>query len=155
MLFLMEMKRLVEEMQQIQADLPYRYMLVVPSIQRKGGLALLWNEEVDLHIQTYSLNPIDAFIFNNSNPPWRLTGFYGWLEEQWRKESCQLLKHLHTRFSIPWLCCSDFNEILHSFEKQGRLPKQQQPMMEFRSALLHCGLLDLGFQGNIFTWNNG
>ena len=28
-------------------------------------------------------------------------------------------------------------------------------MMEFRSILLHCGLVDMGFQGNIFTWNNG
>ena len=27
--------------------------------------------------------------------------------------------------------------------------------MEFRSTLLHCGLVDMGFQGNIFTWNNG
>ena len=28
-------------------------------------------------------------------------------------------------------------------------------MLEFRVALLHCGLVDLGFQVNIFTWNNG
>ena len=28
-------------------------------------------------------------------------------------------------------------------------------MMEFRSTLLHYGLVDMGFQGNIFTWNNG
>ena len=28
-------------------------------------------------------------------------------------------------------------------------------MQEFRSVLLHCGLIDLGFLGNQFTWNNG
>lgn len=28
-------------------------------------------------------------------------------------------------------------------------------MDDFRSALLHCGLIDIGFHGNIFTWNNG
>ena len=28
-------------------------------------------------------------------------------------------------------------------------------MMEFHSTLLHCGLVDMGFQGNIFTWNDG
>ena len=27
-------------------------------------------------------------------------------------------------------------------------------MLEFRSTLLHCGLVDLGFRGNVFTWNN-
>lgn len=25
----------------------------------------------------------------------------------------------------------------------------------FREALLSCGLVDLGFKGNIFMWNNG
>lgn len=28
-------------------------------------------------------------------------------------------------------------------------------MQEFRSTLLCCGLVDLGFQGNLYTWNNG
>ena len=151
----METKQSVEEMRRIQADLPYCCMLAIPSEQRRGGLALLWKEDVKLHIQTYSPNHIEALILNGLDPSWRLTDFYGWPEEQKKRESSQLLKHLHTRFSVPWLCCGDFNEILQSLEKQGRLPKQQQPMMEFRAALLHCGLVDLGFQGNIFTWNKG
>ena len=130
-------------------------MLAVLSERRRGGLALLWKEDVELRIQTYSPNHNSALILNGSNPPWRLTGLYGWSEEQRKRESWQLLKHLHTRFLVPWLCCGNFNEILQSSEKQGRLPKQQQPMMEFWAAFLHCGLVDLGFQGNIFTWNNG
>ena len=28
-------------------------------------------------------------------------------------------------------------------------------MQVFREALLYCGLVDLGFKGNIFMWNNG
>ena len=28
-------------------------------------------------------------------------------------------------------------------------------MNNFRSTLLHSGLIDLGFTGNMFTWNNG
>ena len=79
--FLMETKQLVEEMRRIHADLPYRCMLIVPSEQRRGGLALLWKEDVDLHIQTYSPNHIDALTLNGSDPLWRLTGFYGWLKE--------------------------------------------------------------------------
>ena len=41
-LFLMETKQQVDEMWEIQADLPYRCMLAVPSIRRSGGLAILW-----------------------------------------------------------------------------------------------------------------
>lgn len=49
----------------------------------------------------------------------------------------------------------DYNEILTSDEKQGRLPKAIRLMEDFQHALLHCGLIDLGFSGNKFTWRNG
>ena len=55
-LFLMETKQSVEEMKRIQADLPYRCMIVIPSVHRRGNLALLWMADVDLHVQTYSPN---------------------------------------------------------------------------------------------------
>ena len=154
-LFLMETKQSVSEMKQIQAGLPYRSMFMVPSIRRNGGLALLWMEEIELHVQTFTLNHIDALIMDDPANPWRLTGFYGWPKEQRKQDSWKLLKHLHSRNSGTWLCFGDFNEILQSEEKQGRLPKPLAPMKHFRTALLHCGLADLGFQGNIFTWNNG
>lgn len=104
---------------------------------------MLWKEEVDLHVQTCSSNHIDALIFINGNPTWRWTGFYGWLEEQQKKESWHLLKHLHSRCSFPWLGCGDFNEILCSEEKQGGIPKLLQPMQKFRATLLHCRLVDM------------
>ena len=85
-LFLMETKQFKEEMLSIQVDLPYCCMLAVPSLGRRGGLALLWMEKVDLHVQTNSSNHIDAFI-SNDNSLWRLTRFYGWLEEQRKRES--------------------------------------------------------------------
>ena len=74
---------------------------------------------------------------------------------QRKHESWTLLKHLHSRSTAPWLCCGDFNEILTMEEKQGGLLRPLRPMQEFREALLQCGLVDLGFQGNIFTWSNG
>ena len=80
-LFLMETKQSMDEMQHIQEGLPYRCMLAISSIRKSGGLALLWMEEVDLHVQTFTLNHIDALILNDPNIPWRLAGFYGWPEE--------------------------------------------------------------------------
>ena len=64
-LFLMETKQSVEEMQRLQADLPYCCMLAVLSICRCGGLALLWMEDVNFHIQMYTLNHIDALILTD------------------------------------------------------------------------------------------
>ena len=72
-----------------------------------------------------------------------------------RSRDWQLLQHLHSRHSIPWLCLGGFNEILTSKEKQGELQKPLNLMQAFRASLLHCGLVDLGFRGNMFTWNSG
>ena len=86
--------------------------------------------------------------------PWKLTGFYGRPEEHRQHESWSYLRHLHTRDSLLWVCLGDFNEILNSAENQGRLPKPHRLMETFRNALLHCGLIDLRYRGNIFTWRN-
>ena len=153
-LFLMETKQTVEEMRWIQGELHYDSMLAIPCLERRGGLAMLWKNEVDLHIQTYTQNHIDALIMLNQNSPWRIMGFYGKPEEQLRHETWLLLKHLKSRSSAPWLCIGDYNEILASREKEGGRPKSLQLMNNFCNTLLHYDLVDLGYSGNIFTWNN-
>lgn len=65
-----------------------------------------------------------------------------------------LLKHLSAQNSSPWLCIGDYNEILSSEEKDGCLPRPEHLMQNFRSTLLYCGLIDMGFTRNIFTWEN-
>lgn len=107
-----------------------------------------------MHVQTYSPHYIDALI-KDDNSFWRFTGFYWWPEEQRKRDSWQLLRHLHARSSYPWLCCGDFNEILSMEEKQGQLPRPPRLMQDFRKALLFCELVDLGYRGNIFTRDNG
>ena len=50
------------------------------------------------------------------------------------------------------MCAEDFNEILWSHEKLGLGAKQEGMMKESRDALDVCGLMDLGFVGDKFTW---
>ncbi|XP_075670014.1 uncharacterized protein LOC142639761 [Castanea sativa] len=87
--------------------------------------------------------------------PWRITGFYGRPKEHRKQESWGYLRNLKSRSSLPWLCIGDYNEILSSNEKQGRIARSNRFMEEFQSVLLQCGLIDLGFNGNIFKWRNG
>lgn len=42
-----------------------------------GGLALLWTNEVDLSISSYSSRHIDAMVKSNDGLIWRFTGVYG------------------------------------------------------------------------------
>ena len=154
-LFLMETKQTVEEMRWVQGELHYDSMLAISCLGRRGGLAMMWNNEVDLHIQTYTQNHIDAFIFKDRNSPWWITGFYAKPKKQLHHETWDLLKHLKSRSLAPWLCIGDYNKILASEEKEGGHHKPIRLMNNFKSTLLHCGLIDLGFTGNMFTWNNG
>ena len=71
--FLMETKKTVDEMRKLKKDLHFTRGLVVPCDRswggRRGGLAMLWKDDVDLHIQTYSPHHIDAIIQTNPRNP--------------------------------------------------------------------------------------
>ena len=43
---------------------------------------------------------------------------YGHLEQELKMETWRLMRHLHARASLPWVCLGDFNEILSSDEKK-------------------------------------
>ena len=120
-------------------------------IIRRGGLALFW-KDFDLHVESSSQNHIDALIDKGKDNVWRFTGFYGVLETHLRFESWDLLRSLHRQFAVPWLYAGNFNELLKSHEKLGGCLRPYGQMERFREAPDECGLLDLGFVSNKFTW---
>ena len=80
-LFLMETKLTVREMESIKLEFGFSSMLVVSSERRRGGLAMLWKLDVVIDTQTYSLHRIDVQVLVLSTQPWRLTGIYSYSEE--------------------------------------------------------------------------
>ena len=54
-----------------------------------------------------------------------------------------------------WVVFGDFNKIVQSNEKLGWLDRGARQMEVFREYLTDCGLIDLGFVGQHFTWCNG
>ena len=65
-----------------------------------------------------------------------------------------MLRRLSSRFTLPWVCIGDFNEILYADEKQGWLDRPERQMLGFCDALDFCRLKDLGYNGYSFTWCN-
>ena len=62
--------------------------LVVPSIGRSGGLAMLWSRDIKLEVQSYSRNFVDAMVTDSElGFKWCISGFYGNPETYCRKES--------------------------------------------------------------------
>ena len=72
-----------------------------------------------------------------------------------RKEEWSLLRFLVAMDPILLVCLGDFNEILHQSKKCGGNEKHRGLMEDFHSTLDFCDLVDLGFRGPKFTWNNG
>jgi hypothetical protein len=123
-------------------------------MEQKGGLALLWANDIEVHIQSFSHSHIDAWITNNVGQRWRLTSFYGQPDASKRHESWSLFRRLRRMSDLPWLVMGDLNEILADNEKVGRRHRNPQYMQAFRDVIDECKLRDIGFLGPKFTWCN-
>ncbi|KAH0717174.1 hypothetical protein KY285_013205 [Solanum tuberosum] len=54
----------------------------------------------------------------------------------------------------PWCTIGDFNVITSTEEKKGGVPYNMNKSLEFISVIEACGLVDLGYSGQHFTWCN-
>jgi hypothetical protein len=129
---------------------------VVSSDGLSGGLVLLWRGNVTVAIQSLSKFHIDALL---SCPDLgihqlRLTGFYGEPRKELRKNSWFLMHFLRGQLDTPWLCVGDFNEVLSGDEYFGAHSRERWQVDAFQQTVEDCRLMDLGFQGLPYTWDN-
>lgn len=96
----------------------------------------------------------DSVIEGDDGFQWRFTGIYGESRNEDKNNTWKTLHYLKEQFEMPWLCSGDFNEILFGCEKEGGPPRAESSMQKFRSVLEECGLHDLGFVCDPFTWRN-
>lgn len=87
--------------------------------RRRGGLALLWYGFLDVTIQSFSQNHIDAVVECLSSGGWRFTSIYGHPEDDQKHKTGTLLKYLKESNNFLWVCGGDFNLMLTSEEKKG------------------------------------
>lgn len=120
-----------------------------------GGLSLWWNDDLDIQILSSSKNVIDtAIISRNGECPKRITWVYGTPYRVEKYAFWRNLEQLSGDNSLPWLCAGDFNEILWGFEKSGGRETSLYRPQYLMNFMDKTGLIDLGFQGQSFTWRN-
>ena len=127
----------------IQDRLKFKNKFVAPRRHKAGGLVIYWKEELDLTIETFSKNHIDATINKNKAEEWRFTGFYGEPDTQLRHEAWARLRSLKSRSAAPWICAGDFNEVAKQAEKLGGRIRPYGQMQAFRDIIDECGFMDL------------
>nr|POE80458.1 hypothetical protein CFP56_25175 [Quercus suber] len=98
---------------------------------------------------------IDVVVYNDGRAkPWRASGFYGYLNARKRYVSWELLNSFKNWCDMPWIVFGDFNKITHPDKEFSWLECDANQMRSFRECLNACGLIDLGFVWQRFTWCN-
>ncbi|XP_018853114.2 uncharacterized protein LOC109015083 [Juglans regia] len=155
LIFLIETKCGRETVEKARNRLGFDSSFVVDNRGLSGGVAFIWKDDLDVTLDTYSQNHISLLIKDGiAKMKWLLTGFYGSLCTSGRKHSWRLLRALKPVSPIAWLCIGDFNEIMLANEKWGAADRPYGQMEDFCEALNDCGLSDLGYKGDKFTWSN-
>lgn len=149
---LFETKIDLSRIRKLQQLLGFKNGLMVNIRGIAGGIALWWAEDVDIQILSYSESYIDARWHGAEQQC--LTLFYGSPYIQNRQNSWNLLRTLHQQLDLMWLVFEDFNEVCFSWEVKSNRISGEWQMRNFREAIDDCRLIDLGFQGNPFTFSN-
>ncbi|XP_042942727.1 uncharacterized protein LOC122276878 [Carya illinoinensis] len=153
--FLSETKCNRERVEMVRNRLGFVNSFVVNSLGRSGGLAMIWNENLNASLFSYSRHHISLMIKSEEEGrEWHLTGFYGDPALERRKNCWDILCLLRPDRTCPWLCMGDFNELVSNEEKMGGAERPFFQMESFREALDECELGDLGYVGSSFTWCN-
>ncbi|XP_060190835.1 uncharacterized protein LOC132620152 [Lycium barbarum] len=118
-------------------------------------------------IETYknTLGMQDCFA-NSSNKIWIFwkAGFhwkifyisivYAKSRSTGREDLWRYMRIFASTIDQPWSVSGDFNCILNEEEKYGGRPYSLNKSIPFIDCLNDCGLSDMGFTGNAFTWCN-
>lgn len=71
-----------------------------------------------------------------------------------RRESWELLRSLAAKSTLPLCVIGDFNDLMFADEKRGGREHPRNLLTGFVETVNECGLMDLGFIGGKFTWDN-
>lgn len=151
-LFLIETKNSDDTVRDVCAQLGYDYVRCVSPWGIGGGLALLWNKDVDLTINAMDERMFDCVI-NNKNGLMYFTCVYGHPIQGLRHHFWEKLQRMSTTRTGPWLLCGDFNEILKPEEKIGGPTREPWSLVDFNLMTQVCRLQDLSYMGNNMTWS--
>ena len=99
----METRATASYLEKLRCKLKFDNVFVVLRKNRGCGLALLWMNNLNLHIRTFSPRHIDAVINPGIDDAWRFTGFYGAPKVANREDSWLILRYLASQFHLPWM----------------------------------------------------
>ncbi|XP_055960697.1 uncharacterized protein LOC126668753 [Mercurialis annua] len=119
-----------------------------------GGLLLLWNDEVTVHIQLTSSFFIVAAVQLEDGSLFDVIFCHLHCNPAIRCSQFLCLAALKSQLLNNFVVCGDFNDILYPSEKEGGLAYVPASHFQFLNFIRELCLLDLGYIGSHFTWSN-
>ena len=136
----------------LAGSLGFTNSFAVNSSGRSGGLGVFWNDEIKLVVDGYSKYHINVFIDDLAHVKSRVTFVYGEAQTSERYKTWDMLRGIAGMSNDPWIVIGDFNEVLHAHEHDGIGQRSQAQMDVFRDAIDTCGLSDIGYKGQSWTF---
>ncbi|CAL9010471.1 unnamed protein product [Prunus brigantina] len=126
---------------------------VVDAVGFSGVLWLLWDDSrVHVEVVGTSDQTISACVARNGQDPWLFTGVYASPNAVKRGKMWDYLSFVAASHNMPWLIAGDFNELLTADEKFGGVLECKSK--GFKNWVDDNEMIDLGYSGPKFTWNN-
>lgn len=151
-IFLCETLAKKQKIEELCRILHFAEYVAVEVQGRSGGLALLWRNKGGCKVLEATRNFIDFEVEHNQIGRWCYTDFYGFPERNRRRESWDMLRTLKDKSTLPWCVLRDFNDMMYVHEKRGGRSQPLNLLTGFTTTLLDCGLMDLGYVGEKYTW---
>lgn len=118
-----------------------------------GGLWLLWGPLANLQIIQQNRHYIHAKVNVPAQQRWDLICVYGDPAHALNKQIWRYIQQVTNQGEAVCLI-GDFNAVANEEEKYGGSQVLNTNNRDFRNFVFETGLVDLGFKGSAFTWNN-
>ncbi|KAK4733751.1 hypothetical protein R3W88_008012 [Solanum pinnatisectum] len=121
-----------------------------------GKIWLFWNLDIDCKVIDEDEHQITCeMVHNELHTKFTNTFVYVKCKDHLRRPLWdKMLQHASSRTNSLWCAVGDYNVITSTEEKRGGVPYNMRKSMEFIAVTEACGLMDLGFSGQKFTWSN-
>ncbi|XP_060195103.1 uncharacterized protein LOC132624322 [Lycium barbarum] len=112
------------------------------AVNSSNKIWIFWSTDLICDVYANDEQMLTCKIHTSSNNSFiYLSVVYAKSRSLAREQLWEHMRVLASTFNNPWMVCGDFNSILGPEEKLGE-------------CLIDCGLVDMGYNGNAFTWCN-
>ncbi|XP_072054898.1 uncharacterized protein [Arachis hypogaea] len=154
-LFLCETKNSTLTVERVLRKEGYKSVFTVDPMGLSRGLAVAWKDEVRVHIVKHDR----FFVYFSIEDPqaglkWEIVGVHLHTDETNRGFQFAKLLQILEGGSETLAIIGDFNAIKNQEEKEGERQKSSTSIQQFRDFINERRLVDIGYEGDKYTWSN-